>query len=271
MENFSVLLSLYCKETDSFLRESLDSVFNQTIIPNEVILVEDGPLTPELYTTVKAYVDKYPQIKVVPLEKNGGLGAALNEGLKHCTNELVARMDTDDICKPNRFAKQIDYMQQHPDIDVCGCWIDEFIDSTTNVVSTRKLPENHDEIFQFGKSRNPINHPAVMFRKHAVLSVNSYQTFYLFEDYYLWARMLVKGLKFHNIQESLLFFRTSADMFKRRGGFKYACTEASFQWALYKIGYINLLYACKNIGIRFFIRIIPNRLRELIYKKLIRK
>ena len=123
---FSVLLSLYYKENPIFLRESLHSVFGQTLQPDEVILVEDGPLTPALYEVVEEFAGRYSTIKRIVLEKNRGLGNALSEGLKHCSCDLVARMDTDDICKPERFARQLAFMESHPEISVVGAWIDEF-------------------------------------------------------------------------------------------------------------------------------------------------
>lgn len=267
---FSVLLSLYYKENATFLCQSLDSIFNQTLLPSEVLLVKDGALTPELDKVVAYYAGKHPEMKIVALSRNGGLGPALNEGLKHCSYDLVARMDTDDICKPHRFERQVRFMEQHPDVDVCGAWIDEFIDDSSNVVSTRKVPEKHQEIYKFGTKRCPVNHPVVMFRKRAVETAGNYQAFYLFEDYYLWIRMLMKGFKFHNLQDSLLLFRASPDMFQRRGGFKYAGSEVSFQWAMYKLGYANLLRTLGNICIRFIVRIMPNGLRRRVYKKLLR-
>lgn len=267
---FSVLISLYYKENPDFLRQSLDSVFTQTLPPDEVVLVEDGPLTAELDAVVNEYVRRYQSLHIVKLPKNMGLGNALNEGLKHCSNELVARMDTDDICYANRFEKQVAYMKTHPEIAVCGAWIDEFQGDRNNVTSTRKLPETSEEIFEFGKKRNPINHPVVMFRKSAVEAVGSYQPFYLFEDYFLWVRMLQNGAKFHNLQEPLLYFRFSPDMFNRRGGWKYACVEARFYLTLYRLGYIGLAKTCMNLCIRFTTRIVPNKLRGWIYKKILR-
>lgn len=148
---FSVLMSLYSKENPLYLRESLNSVFHQSLSPDEVILVEDGPLTDEQHTVVKEFEGKYSNLKVIPLPLNVGLGKALNEGLRHCSYEIVARMDTDDIAKPDRFEKQIKFMEQHPDIDVCSAWIDEFQESTDNIVSTKYLPETSSEIFEYGK------------------------------------------------------------------------------------------------------------------------
>ena len=142
----------------------------------------------------------------------------MNEGLKHCSYDLVARMDTDDVAKPDRFEKQLKVFQLYPDIDVVGAWIDEFEGTLNQVVSVRKVPEKHEEIAEYARKRCPINHPVVIFRKSAVLTAGGYLHFPLFEDYYLWVRMLMNGARFYNIQESLLLFRFSADMFKRRGG-----------------------------------------------------
>lgn len=267
---FSVLLSVYNKECPDYLSRSFDSLFEQDVLPNEIVLVKDGPLTKELDDVIDTNFKKYPILKIITLQKNQGLGNALNEGLKHCTYDYVARMDTDDICKPNRFEKQLSVFKNNPDVDVVSSWIDEFEDNITNVLSTRKLPETHSEIYAYGKKRCPVNHPVVMFKKSAVLEAGGYMHLPLFEDYYLWVRMLVNGAKFYNIQDSLLYFRTSPAMFMRRGGLKYAMTEVSFLWKMHKIGYVNLIPTIKSIIIRFTVRIMPNSVRGYIYKKLLR-
>ena len=269
--NFSVLCSLYYKESPMALRESLDSIFSQTLIPTEVVIVKDGPLTDELENVLVEYVGKYDIIKIVPLEKNVGLGAALNEGMKHCSYDLIARMDTDDIAKENRFEEQINIFKARPELDVVGAWIDEFEGDISNVKSIRKLPENHNEIFIHGKDRCPINHPVVMFKKNAVTSAGGYKHFYLFEDYYLWVRMLVNNSKFYNIQKSLLYFRLSPDMFQRRGGLKYARSEARFEKTMYDLGYISFFKMSYNVIARFTVRVMPNRLREWVYKNIVRR
>ena len=268
---FSVLLSLYYKERPEYLRESLDSILNQTLPADEIVLVKDGPLTEELDAVVEEYQAKCPQLKIVPLEKNMGLGKALNEGLKHCSHEIVARMDTDDICKPDRFAKQIAVFEQHPEYDLVSAWIDEFVDTKDNIRSVRSLPELPEQIFEYGKKRCPVNHPVTMFRKSKVEAVGGYIHCLNLEDYYLWARMLVSGAKFYNIQESLLWFRFSDDVFKRRGGFKYAKTEAWFMWELHKIGYLSVSKAAIYGMMRFCVRIVPNSLRSWVYRNLLRK
>ena len=230
----------------------------------------DGKLTPELSAVINRYIS-YKIIKIVSLPTNQGLGRALNEGLKHCTYDIVARMDTDDIAKPNRFERQLTILKENPDIDIVGAWIDEFEDDIKNVKSTRRLPQNHDEIYSFAKSRSPLNHPVVMFRKRAVIDAGGYQHFPLFEDYYLWVRMLMNGAKFYNIQESLLFFRFSPEMFKRRGGWKYAITELKFQNKIRKIGFISSPEFFLNVSLRFVARIIPNSFRSWIYKNILRR
>ena len=266
---FSVLLSVYYNESPYYFRQSIDSLFNQSLA--EVVLVKDGELTPELENVITEYTAKYLQIRVVPLKQNQGLGKALNEGLKHCSYDLVARMDTDDIAKPNRFEKQIRVFQEHPELDVVGAWIDEFEETTSNIISTRKLPEVHDDICQFAKKRNPENHPVIMFRKQAVLAAGGYQHFPLFEDYYLWIRMLQNGAKFYNIQESLLYFRFSSAMFKRRGGLKYVTTELRFQNLLRNLEFITFSEYLYNVFIRVITRMMPNSLRAILYKKALRK
>ena len=266
--SFSVLMSLYAKERPDFLRKSLDSVFSQSLKADEVVLVEDGPLTDELYAVVKDYSSSHPELKIVPLPVNGGLGKALNEGLKHCSHELVARMDTDDIAKPDRFLKQVSFIESHPEIDGCSAWIEEFIGDQDNIVSVKKLPEHNDEIYRYGKSRCPINHPAVIYRKKAVIDSGGYGPFP--EDYYLWGRMLTKGLKLYNIQESLLFFRSSEDVYKRRGGWKYYRAMLKLQKELHRISYTTYPEYLRNITIRTIVALIPNRLRAFIYKHLLR-
>lgn len=267
---YSVLISVYVKDNQKWLRDSLGSIFNQTYLANEVVLVEDGPIGEDLENVVREFEAIYNSLKVIRLPSNVGLGRALNEGLKYCTNDLVARMDADDICYPERFERQLKIFNNNPEIDIVSSWINEFEDDKSNIVSIRRLPEKHNEIKQYAKKRCPINHPAVMFRKHAVLETGGYKHFRLFEDYYLWARMLVNGSIFYNIQEPLLWFRVSSDMYKRRGGLRYAIDEIRFQQELYRIGFIGYWDKVINISIRIIVRLFPNNLRSFFYKKVLR-
>ena len=274
-------MSLYHREKAGWLRESLESIGAQTLHPREVVLVLDGPVGEELTEVVRHYEEVWSpgagsdiELRVVRLEENMGLGRALAEGMKHCTHELVARMDTDDVMLPHRLERQAAFMTAHPEVAVCGAWIDEFVtgdDGGKTVVATRRLPEDNEGIRAFGAGRNPMNHPVVMFRREAVAAAGGYEHFPLFEDYYLWVRMLVKGFRFHNLQESLLLFRQNPDMYRRRGGFRYACDEVRFQRAICRLGFIPTSTLLKNVCIRFGVRVMPNGLRELIYRKLLRQ
>ncbi len=269
--DFSVLLSVYRKEKHEFLYRSLQSIWSeQTLKPTEIVLVKDGPLTPELDRVIADFQAQTP-MKIVALSENQGLGKALNAGLKECSYDLVARMDSDDISKPERFAMQLKFMTEHPDIAVCGSWVDEFIDSPDNVVSQRRLPESSAELAAFGRKRNPLNHPTVIFRKSAVEAVGGYEHFPLLEDYWLWIRMLSAGYRFHNIPKSLLWFRTSTDVYRRRGGWRYAMTELKFQNSMRNLGYISLADMIINGSTRFAVRILPNSIRKTLYTKIARK
>lgn len=269
MTDFSVLMSVYAKEKSKYLQQSIDSIFYQSLLPSEVILMEDGPLTKELYHTINELKAKYPLLKTIPLKENHGLGYALNIGLQHCTYNLVARMDTDDICKPDRFKKQISLFEQHPEIDVTSSSIDEFYGDINHIISRKMLPESHDDIVKYAKKRCPENHPTVVYKRDKVVEAGGYIGFP--EDYYLWVRMILKGCHFHNISESLLWFRTSPYVYKRRGGWNYAKKEILFQWKFYKIGFLTFPRFLLNSSIRLIARLVPNSMRTFIYNKIIRK
>lgn len=271
MEKFSVLMSVYFKEDPNYFKSSLESILiNQTLRPTELVLICDGDLTPGLEVVIDDFKRLFPDILRVYRKENGGLGRALDFGLSKCSNDIVARMDTDDVAKSNRFEKQIHVFKVHPEYDVVGAWVDEFNEDISNVISTRVLPEYSDDIYEFAKKRNPINHPVAMFRKMAVEAAGGYKHFPLFEDYYLWVRMLLNGSKFYNIPESLLYFRSSPEMFKRRGGFSYACVETRYLWHIHQLGLVGFGQTCMNIPLRFFARVIPNKFRGLVYKRLLR-
>lgn len=267
---FSVLLSVYSGEHSEFLDQALSSIVCQTLRPAEIVLVKDGPLTEALEQVIDSYLKTYGSLfKIVALPYNQGLGHALNEGLKSCTYDLVARMDTDDIAKPDRFAKQMKVFAQDPDLDICSSWIEEFESTPQCILAVKKVPEKHEEILHYAKHRCPVNHPAVMYRKHVVQEVGGYEGFP--EDYRLWIKMILHGSKFYNIQESLLYFRFSRATIKRRGGMKYAVSDVVSQWGFYKLGFLSLFDLLYNISVRSFVRLVPTNVRFLIYKKCMRR
>lgn len=269
---FSVLMSVYFKEKSEFLKSSLNSVLNQTLKPSEIVLIKDGELTDELNEVINQFVNNNPKLfKIISFKKNKGLGIALNEGVKACNYNIIARMDTDDIAKPFRFEKQIKFLTNNPEIDLVGSSVDEFEDNIDNVVAKKCVPKKHNQILKYAKKRNPFNHPTVMYRKNSVLTSGNYSDFLWNEDYLLWVNMIINEMKMHNIQESLLYFRSSSEMYKRRGGYRYALQEIKLQKKFLDLKFINYTEFIVNIFIRVGMRIIPNFLRKMIYNKLLRK
>lgn len=272
---FSVLMSIYYKEIPEYLDLSLESITDKQILkPNEIVLVKDGPLTKELDDVVKKYINKYPNLfKIISLEKNYGLGKALNIGLENCSYELVARMDGDDISKPKRFKEQVEIFKNNSDIDICGSWIDEFQvkDKKLEVQSIRKVPETNNEIHQKLKFICAFNHPTVMYKKSKVLKAGSYLQTFALEDYYLWVRLALNKCKMYNIQKSLIYFRITDGTAKRRGGIKLLKSDLKFQKYLLKEKFINKKEYLKNVFVYGIYRIIPWKIREYLQKRILRK
>lgn len=267
--NFSVLMSIYHKEKPEYFNRAMQSIWNeQSVKPDEIVLVQDGKLTDELYSSIDEWKTKLGDVlKIIPLEKNVGLGDALNEGIKHCSYELIARMDTDDISLPDRFEKQLKVFD-NSDIDICSGWLSEFEDDENVITSYRKLPQNHDEILKYAKTRSPISHPAVMFKKSMVEQAGGYKKMMLMEDYYLWIRMIMKKAKFYNIQEVLLHMRAGDSMLERRWGLKYAKSELALSREFYKIGFLDIKEYIKIVFIRVPIRFVPKKLFKIAYRML---
>lgn len=269
---YSVLMSVYHKEKPEYLKQAIESIQAQTLSTNDFVLVCDGPLNEPLDSVIAAKQQEMGEsLNVVRLTKNGGLGNALNEGIKHCKNELVARMDSDDIAYPNRCEKQITVFDTHPEVSICSGTVEEFT-TNPNIVDTKRVPpETNAEIVEFAKKRNPFNHPCVMYKKSAVEAVGSYQDFYLLEDYYLWLRMLMAGYQGYNIQEPLLHMRAGSDMYKRRAGWKYARTQVRLFKFMKNEGFIGERQYIKSCVIRSGSSVAPNWLRKFMFEKVLRK
>lgn len=266
--SFSVLMSIYHKENPSWFNRAMQSIWDEQIVkPTEIVLVQDGPLTKDLYSVILKWKEKLGNIlQCVPLEKNSGLAVALNEGLKYCNYELVARMDTDDIAMPNRFEKQFTFMQNNPEVVVCSGLIEEWSQDYSYKISERHLPLTHQEIAKFAKYRSPISHPAVIFRKSAVLAVGGYPNIYP-EDYPLWGKMLSQGYKFANLPDLLLKMRVGNALTERRG-LEFLKGEIKIYRYLCDIGFINQFEFLFNCISRGLVRLSPTWLKKIFYKYL---
>ena len=271
---FSVLMSVYINEKPFFFKEALDSICNQTLLPDEIVLVQDGPLTSDLEKVIDDFVLKFiNKVKIISLPENKGLGNALSIGVLECSNDLIARMDTDDICAFNRFEKQIDFLIKNPNIDLLGTNIEEFNVFPGDLNKLRVLPKNGQKLIKFSKYRNPINHPTIMFRKEKVIAVGNYQSdILLFEDYSLFIRMIRNNAKLYNIQESLLYFRvgTGIETIRRRSGFHYLKKEWKFSLFSLKIGHINIFEWLFYILTKLPFRMLPSSVVLFVYNKFLR-
>ena len=270
--NFSVLMSVYYKEKPEYFDSSLKSVFTQTLMPTEVVIIKDGPLTDELENIIAKYQEKYESIiKTYALEKNSGLGVALNYGIGKCKYDIIARMDTDDFSIENRFEKQINVFLNDSTIDLVGSNIVEYDETMQNVISSRNVPEKDNEIKRFIKKRNPINHVSAMYKKNSVIDAGNYLDCPYFEDYYLWCRMAKNGCKFYNIQESLVNVRGGLSMIERRGGSSYNIDILNFQRKILELGIIGKIDFLSNLFVRVTISSMPSSIRMKFYKLKLRK
>lgn len=267
-KKYSVLMSLYKKEKPEYLRLAIDSMLNQTVPPDEIVMVEDGPLTDELY----AVLDEYPMLHRVKNETNLGLGISLQKGLLATKNDVVARMDTDDITGISRCEKQLEFLNNNPDISVVGGQIEEFIGSPDHIVAKRIVPLKDIELKEFNKKRCPFNHMTVMFKKKDIIEAGSYQDWFWNEDYYLWIRLALAGKKFANLPDVLVLVRTGEDMYQRRGGIKYFKSEAKLQKFMLDNNIINKPRYLINISERLVLQVLmPNKLRGWIFRTFARK
>ena len=266
-KKYSVLMSLYKKENPEYLKSSIDSMLNQSVKPDEIVMVEDGPLTPELY----AVLDSYPILHRVRNKTNLGLGLALNAGLKECRNELVARMDTDDCSKPERCEKQLARFLEKPYLSIVGSHIDEFVDDISNVISQRIVPTTSDDIYNFAKKRSAFNHPTVMYSKTAVLENNGYSDLKRNQDVDLFGRMQFEGYKAENIDEALLWFRSSDELAKRRKSWQNTWSYIATIRKFWKMGYSSFAdYVMVGIA-QTGMYLMPVKVQNFVYKKFLRK
>ena len=265
-DNFSVLLSIYNKEKVAFLRRSLSSIWKEQILkPNQIVLVKDGPLTEELDAEVDSWVLELGDVlTVVSLRQNVGLAAALNEGLKVCKYDLVARMDTDDLSTPERFKLQIKFMHDNPDIAISSGFIEEWNSDFTIKLSSRILPIAHKDILIFAKLRSPISHPACIYRKSVILKCGGYPDIYP-EDHLLWVRVIQAGHQLANIPEVLLRMRTGEDFITRRG-YQFLKGELTSYKKMYELNFLSLYEFIKVAILRGVLRLSPDILKLWLYK-----
>lgn len=269
----SVLMSVYKNEQPNFFDASLKSILcDQIQKPDEFVLVCDGPLTDELESVISKYNKQYPDIfKVFRTEQNQGLGKALNFGLTHCSNAIIIRADSDDICVPERIAVQVDYLNKNPNISIVSSFIDEFNEDYLKPINVKKLPLKNDELVEMAKIRNPINHMASAFRKDAIIDIGSYHHIPYVEDYELWVRAIVNGYQLGNIDKILVHARIGNGMVKRRGNKEYIKSWKILNKYMIQNKMIGKFGYFRNMTlIRAFVYM-PTSLKKSVYKNVLRK
>ena len=268
---FSVAMSVYKNDSPIYFDRALESITKQqSIKPNEIVLVVDGPVSEEIDNVIEKYQNY--NLKTIRLEKNVGLGNALKIATENCNYNLIARMDSDDIALNNRFEQQLKIFERNPDVDICGGNISEFIDDENHIIGYRIVPQTDEELKKYAKKRCPFNHATVMFKKKSLIEAGGYIDWHYNEDYYLWIRMMLKSAVFSNTGTVLVNTRTGKDQYARRGGKKYYLSEKKLQKYMLDNKIINRYLYLSNCFKRFVIQVLlPNKIRGYIYKKFARE
>ena len=263
-----MLTCVYEKESPEFLSQCIESVKAQKVLPDEWIIVKDGPLTDDLEKVLDSLCFQN-ETNIISLPENVTLGPARAIGIESAKHEWVAIMDSDDICLPDRFGKQLEMIQNEPELGLIGGQIVEFSDDPDSVVATRNVPTSHGDIIRFAKKRNPFNHMTVMLRRGQAMEAGNYRYFPLFEDYDLWTRMIKNGVMCANHPDILINARVNS-MYARRRGMSYIRAEWRLQKQLKAIGMISSAELIRNAAMRFPVRLLPEKALAAVYKRFIR-
>lgn len=263
---FSVLLAVYKKDDPLLLENALNSIFNNSLLPKELVVVADGELTDVISAVIKKFSMIYP-MRLIALPRNLGLAKALNFGLKEIHTEYTIRADADDFNYPDRFKLLITRLSEG--YDLVGSAIRE-IDKMGAEVAFRNCPLTEDEIIHFIRKRNPFNHMTVGFRTAAVLEAGGYPSIHLKEDYALWASLLANGCRVCNLEVVLVDATAGTEMFKRRGGLRYAIAEIDLQRHLVKCKLKSGFSALIDGALRAMIFLAPNAVRQFVYLNFLR-
>lgn len=278
--DFSVSMCVYGGDDSEAFKIALDSIAEQTLKPNEIVLTVDGPIPDETEIAIKNFESKCEKYNisfvVIRLKENMGHGIARRTGLSECSNELVALMDSDDISETDRFQKQIEYFTNNPNTTIVGGQITEFVSqedkgNISEKAGKRIVPLDNRSLMDYMRKRCPMNQMTVMFKKSDVMAVGGYQDWYCDEDYYLWIRLALAGFKFANLEDNLVNVRVGKEMYQRRGGIKYFKSEAKLQKLMFDKKIINAHRYAINVSERLVLQVLmPNKLRGYIFKQLAR-
>ncbi|CAH6897108.1 Glyco_trans_2-like domain-containing protein [Vibrio chagasii] len=268
----SVLMSVYKNDNVEHFNDAMVSIINQDVMPNQIVIVCDGPLFFEYYKSIDYFKEKFDfsgvKFTLVKLPKNVGLGLALKEGVAHCEEKYILRMDSDDISRVNRIDVMNKFILENPEVDAFGSHIEEFTNVLGDLGRFRRVPLVAEDIIRFGKKRNPMNHVTMCIKKDSLIGVGSYESVIYHEDYFLWVKMILAGFKLRNIDDCLVDVRVGNDLIGRRIGLNYFKLEVNFAKKCFIAGYFNAYDYVRYLAPRFFFRIMPSSLLNSIYSQL---
>ena len=269
---YSVLMSVYHKEKAPFFRQSLESIFGQTCPPDEVVVVCDGPLTEELDDVLDDFGERYPDVlRVHRLEKNMGTGHAANIGLELCRNELIAKMDSDDVAYLNRCEKQLAEFQKDSRLDLLGGYVSEFEADISNEKAVKKVPVFHKDILKYAKRRNPFNNQTLMYKKSRALACGGYTCNTRCEDYDFVTKMMIDGAKCKNLPSCLVHYRLDAGAYERRRNWKNTVGFVAVRYRNWRRGFCSFFDFLIPCGAQLVLFMLPLSFTEKIYLKFLRK
>lgn len=258
---FSCLLNVYFKDNAVWLKQAIDSIFSNTVKPAEVVIMVDGPVGKEIQNILNDYAT-HPLVRVLTHPVNVGRGAALGIAVPQCKYDLIALMDADDVCRQDRFEKQLAAFAADSGLAVLGGQIQEVDAATFTPLAKRQVPLKHAEICKYLKTRMPFNNQTIMFKKQAVLDSGNFKAFGLLEDYYMWARVIAKGYKAANLPDVLMDVRVNPAMYGRRGGYNYFHMNKLLFKEMRNLGLLNFWQYYYTLSVRFIVQVLmPNKMR----------
>lgn len=268
-EEFSLLMSVWGGDDPAFLEAAYRSVVHeQTRPPDDVVLVQDGPVPRPLEDMITGLIHESPvPTTLLALDSNVGLGVALDQGMAACAHDIVARMDADDIALPHRFAVQVPLVEAG--VDLVGSSLLEFGDDPHDIVGRRVPPIDPATIVRYARFHQPFNHPTVVYRRSVVEAAGGYRHLALMEDYLLFAKMIGLGARVANVEEPLVLYRVGAGAYARRGGVALLKSEWRLQCRLFDLGFTNRLQFARNVVLRGGYRLVPEPVRKTAYRFLI--
>lgn len=267
MQKYSVCMAVYYGNEADHFRAAVFSVYQQTVVPDEIIIVVDGPVSSDIDLILSELESSISILRIIRLEENMGHALARQKGMEAARNEWIAIMDSDDIALPNRFELQLKAIEQHPEVSVVGGLIREFVENPEVAVGMRLVPQSDADIKEYLKVRCPMNCMTVMMRKSHVQAVGGFIDWFCEEDYYLWVRLALAGYRFYNLQENLVNVRVGEEMYQRRGGLRYFKSEERLQRYMRKKHLISPFRYLYNVAIRFAVQVaMPNKVRGWVFK-----